>query len=113
VDGQAALLVLHMTFAPGDDRFDLYVNPAPGAVPATPNATKTDLDQALFNTVTLWSEKIASPFVGGVGIDEIRFGTTYQDVVPGSLQVPEPSSALLFGLAACGLFIVARRGRPG
>ena len=101
VFGQTTLLVVHMTFQSGNDHIDLYVNPTTSTVPATPDATKTDLDLSL----------TAVQFLSGfpTTFDEFRLGTTYADVI--GLAVPEPSSQILCSLGAIGLVLAACRSR--
>jgi hypothetical protein len=100
-----ALLVVRMLFAPGDDTFDLFVNPTPGGpVPTTPNATLS-FDLGTNNTLV---ELLAVTNPSGsvtLALDELRFGNTFADVTP----VPEPSGLLLGGAAAAGLLAARRR----
>ena len=99
VPNETALLVVHMTFLPGNDQLDLYVNPTTGTVPLTPDATKTDLDLYTGSDLAI---------LGPSSIyDEIRIGTTYADVVP--FATPEPSGLILGGLGLVGLFFTVRR----
>ena len=61
--------------------------------------TKPDLDQSLFNTISLSAGK----WFG----DEVRLATTFDEVVGQSIVVPEPSSLLL--CVASGLAILLMR----
>ncbi len=80
-----------------NDTITLYL-PGADLLQGTAVATHSAvLDQSLFDTIS-FSTKGA-----GGGIDEIRFGANYADVV----SVPEPSVALLCGLA--GLVMLRRR----
>lgn len=82
-----AFLVLRITFQAGVDKIELFVNPTPGqALPATADATKTDLDLATTNAMQILADH-------AVAMDEIRLGTTFDDVAP---TAPVPTSALLF-----------------
>jgi hypothetical protein len=70
-------LVLRATFKNGNDQFDLWVNPVPGQpLPATPDATKTDLDVG----PTLDSLNIGAST--RCQFDEMRVGTSYAAVAP-------------------------------
>ncbi|MDT8390215.1 MAG: PEP-CTERM sorting domain-containing protein [Lentisphaeria bacterium] len=65
--------------------------------PATPFATITaDVDQTLFDTLAIANRQVSS-------LDEIRFGLTFADVVPGLATIPEPSTIILAGLGLLGL----------
>lgn len=80
-----ALLVVRITFQSGNDKIDLFVNPAVGQpLPATPDATKTDLDLGTTNTLQILADH-------GVALDELRMGTTLNDVTP----APAPQDAVL------------------
>lgn len=82
VYGKTARLAVHIQFLPGPDRIDLYVNPASGIPPSSPDATKTDLD--LGHTLQLYSPPTID-FASNMGdalFDDVRIGTTYADVVP-------------------------------
>ena len=96
VYGVNNFFVLHASFLPGDDRYDLYVNSVPGQLPATPNATKADID---LQPSILYLEDGN----GSITIDELRIGTTFADVSP----VPEPGSIGL--IIAGGLTLIATR----
>ncbi|MDZ4830861.1 MAG: hypothetical protein SGJ09_11770 [Phycisphaerae bacterium] len=80
VEGVTALLVVEIAPAPGGGHScKLYVNPAVGAVvPATPAAMLNITDsRSLSNGLCIDNQ-------GGFTTDEIRVGTTWQDVVPES-----------------------------
>ena len=80
VTNQTTFLVARITFGPanGNDRVDLFVNPAPGQpLPALPDASKTDRNTGTpgdFN----FGGSIRCQF------DEVRFGHTFEDVAPTS-----------------------------
>jgi hypothetical protein len=91
VQGQTVLLVLEAQFQAGNDLLSLFVNPTPGqAQPATPSATKSDLDVGTVNSVVINN-------YGGYTTDEIRIGSTFASVT----SVPEPAFGwvLVAGLA--------------
>ncbi len=83
VVGTDTLLVLKMEFGPAfnNDKITLYVNPTRGLEPET-GLVKQDMDTGLITRLALQSG-------GAFGVDELRLGTTFADVVPG-LAVPEP-----------------------
>jgi PEP-CTERM motif. len=98
VRNETALLVVRAMFTAGADRFDLYVNPdtSSGIEPATPNATKADMDVGLlpyhgFGTGAGWT------------VDEIRIATTYADALNATVAIPEPSTLALMALPLLGL----------
>ncbi len=100
--GQTYLMVLRMEFInEGTDLVTLYVNPTPGL--SAPNVLGTTIqtvkDFCLYNVA----------FYPGSGanngsMDELRFGSTFADVVP----IPEPATIGLLGL---GCLAVMRRRR--
>lgn len=80
-----ALVVVRFTFQAGNDKIDLFVNPAVGQpLPDTPDATKTDLDLGSTNTVQVLADH-------SVELDEFRMGTTLSDVMP----APTPQDSIL------------------
>lgn len=76
VKGETVLLVAKVTFGPSTDRVDLFLNPQPGVLPATPAATRS-VSQLLFNRV-----RLEGGSAGIAAFDEIRLGETYADVTP-------------------------------
>ncbi len=104
--GTTNLLVLRMDFTAGIDRFTLYVNPSPGALEPSSGVVKQDSDVGIVRALTLYS-------TGAHSLDEIRIGTTYEDVVP--VAVPEPASLIsgLIGLAALAARSCRRAGSDG
>ncbi|MEO1836402.1 MAG: PEP-CTERM sorting domain-containing protein [Akkermansiaceae bacterium] len=88
-NGTADMLYLFNVTSVGD------AEPALGDAIATLSA---DFDQSNFNTIGLWD-------TGASLFDEIRFGTSYADVI----GIPEPSGIALLGLG--GLAILLRRRR--
>jgi hypothetical protein len=111
--GTTNLVVGRLTFNPnGNETFDLFINPAAGVVPTTPDATATGFNLATVNYISILGgnenviDAIEDPSVRvAYQMDEIRGGTTYFDVVP------EPSTALSLTL---GLGLLAgRRRRAG
>jgi hypothetical protein len=99
--GQTYLMVLEIEFVTeGSDRVTLFVNPTPGL--SGPSVTGTTItttkDFCLYNV----------QFYPGSGtnngsMDELRFGSTFADVVP----IPEPATIGLLGLG--GLVLLRRR----
>ena len=79
VRNETVLLVARLTFpiSGPTNRVDLFVNPKPGVVPTTPDATRTVNTPIAFTQLRLEG---GSP--GTASFDEIRFGETYADVTP-------------------------------
>lgn len=73
--GQTAFLVVKAQFLTGNDLFTLYTNPKPGQPEPTSGTVKTDLDLGVVSRIGVYSS-------GAFCVDEIRIGTTYDDVVP-------------------------------
>jgi len=74
--GHTALLVVKAQFLPGNDIFTLYTNPKPsGGSEPSGGAVKSDLDLGVVSKVGIYSS-------GAFTVDEIRIGTSYDDVVP-------------------------------
>jgi hypothetical protein len=75
VANQTVFLVARITFQPGPDRVELWVNPIPGQPLPAPNAVKTDAD-------------VSNPSNLGIGgnvpcfVDEYRYGPTWASVSP-------------------------------
>ncbi|MCB1801396.1 MAG: DUF4347 domain-containing protein, partial [Gammaproteobacteria bacterium] len=88
VDGQTYLLTVHLTFAAGDDTLTLYVDPTPGigSPEDTYSVTKNDIDLDTFNTVVFTAGRPAGESNDSY-LDELRVGTTYNDVTPASIIV--------------------------
>lgn len=96
VAGSTVYLVLHAEFLPGNDRFALYVNPAPGVPqPLTPDAMKTNYDLGSTDFIFLNN-------AGGWTTDEIRLGSTFESVTSAS-RVPVPGALTLLTTALPGL----------
>ncbi len=101
--GTTVLLVLRADFTASTDKFTLYVNPTPGAPEPLVGTVKQNSDVGIVSSLTLYS-------TGAYGLDEIRIGTTYADVVPAI--VPEPASLVMASTAAlASLGWWWRRGR--
>ncbi|MEM9416307.1 MAG: PEP-CTERM sorting domain-containing protein [Planctomycetota bacterium] len=94
VQGETVHLVIKLTYQPGNDIVELFVNPAAGVEPTVAQATKTDLN-VTFNAIGFGHRD------SNWTIDEIRYGDTYADVIP------EPNSLALMALGG----ILARRRR--
>ena len=94
VQGQPVLLVLEAQFEPGNDLLSLFVNPTPGqAQPATPSATKNNLDVGTVTSVVINN-------YGGFTTDEIRIGSTFASVTPAAVPEPTCGWVLVAGLAS-------------
>ncbi len=97
VVGETNLFVVRVDFTEGVDPVRLFINPQPGAPePAIASASQINLDVDLINQVVLTGP-------GAYGVDELRIGTSYADVLP----VPEPSTAAV--AAAIYLLLSGRR----
>jgi hypothetical protein len=70
-----ALLVLKAQFLTGNDTFTLYANPKPGDSEPSSGAVKSDLDLGAVSRIGIYSS-------GAFTVDEIRIGTSYEDVLP-------------------------------
>ena len=73
--GKTVLLVLKAQFLPGNDIFALYADPKPGFSEPSGGTVKSDLDLGAVSQIGIYSS-------GAFTVDEIRIGTTYDDVVP-------------------------------
>jgi hypothetical protein len=87
VSGETAFLVVRLDFAAGNDTATLYVNPTPGSLtpdsPAGGIAVKSDVNLGSFTRVAL--AKGQGFTSNDPSLDELRIGTSYQDVAPASL----------------------------
>jgi hypothetical protein len=92
VSGQAHFFVLAADFLPGNDVYQLYIDPQTGQPQPGTAAATLNFDLQSVTTIGL-----AGP--GAFGFDELRIGTTWADVTP----VPEPNS---LALATGGLFLM-------
>ncbi|MGH7924527.1 MAG: hypothetical protein ACREQH_08055 [Candidatus Binatus sp.] len=73
--GHTALLVVKAQFLSGNDTFTLYTNPTPSHPEPASGAEKSDLNLGTVSEIGIYSS-------GAFTADEIRIGTTYEDVVP-------------------------------
>jgi hypothetical protein len=110
--GDTLFLVLSYTFNPGasDDVAKLYVNPTPGSSEGANTAVVTvtggtEITSAQIQSVFLRNNSV-EPL--NTQMDDLRVGTTWEDVTP---AVPEPSTSLLLGLSALGGMLVRRSRR--
>jgi hypothetical protein len=76
-DDAVCFLVYRISFLPGDERIDMWVNPKPGPrepSDATAAASETGIRDFRFNRVRLCAAPVPMSF------DALRIGTTYADV---------------------------------
>ena len=76
-DDVVCFLVYRVSFLPGDERIDMWVNPNPGQhepAEATAAASETNVRDFRFNRVRLCAAPVPMSF------DALRIGTTYADV---------------------------------
>ena len=100
--GETTLLLLRAQFLAGNDVLDLFVNPVAGApLPLVADATLPLFDLGLTDAIVVNN-------AGAWTADEIRLGTTVEDVLPAAVPEPASMSLLMSGLAAAAL---ARRRR--
>jgi hypothetical protein len=110
--GDTLFLVLSYTFGTGanDDIARLYVNPTPGSLEGanTPVVTTTagalDVTGSQIQSFFLRNNSVEP---NATQIDDLRVGTTWEDVTPASVA-PEPSAAMMIGLGGLGLALVRR-----
>ena len=72
--GRTRLVVVKMEFQSGADRCTLYVDPVPGQPEPANGVVKEDLD--------LFADKIFLYSRAAWSVDEIRLGTTWEEVTP-------------------------------
>jgi len=93
------LIVFRYVFnGTSDDTMSVWLNPTAASDTASITATQANF---VLNQPELRSVNAN----GNLVFDEVRFGTTFLDVVP----IPEPSSYALAGLGALGLVLRRRR----
>lgn len=73
--GKTRLVVVKMEFMAGPDRFTLHIDPVPGKTEPADGFVKEDLDLPFADKIFLYSRAAWS-------VDEIRLGTTWEDVTP-------------------------------
>ncbi len=78
---------------------NMWVNPADSANPGTPSATLGSSSTTSFGRFIIYTNGLDSG--ESISFDELRFGTTWSDVVPAA--VPEPVSASLLALVSGAL----------
>ena len=95
------------------DTSSLWINPVLGQSSTTPTLTETGgesggaNDNEVNSFALNWNPDLPT---GGVIVDELRVGTTFADVTPAGIAVPEPSTLIaLLGCGAVGSVIAARR----
>jgi hypothetical protein len=91
--GKTRLVVVKMEFLDGPDRFTLYMDPVPGEAEPANGFVKEDLDLKFADKLFLYSRAAWS-------VDELRLGTTWEDVTPAG-------SATLGGAAVGGTMAAA------
>lgn len=79
--GKTRLVVVKMEFLPGPDRFTLFMDPTPGSAEPADGTVKEDLDLQRAEKIFLYSRAAWS-------VDELRLGTTWEDVTPAA---PSPA----------------------
>jgi hypothetical protein len=92
------------------DRVDLFINPSSNIEPGL--ASVTDSAMSAFSTISFFSLRTLT--VDGTDnyqFDELRVGTTFADVVPLAVPVPEPGTMIALSLAA-GLGYWTKRRSP-
>jgi len=97
---ETVLLVLKAEFnanAQGNDTFSLFVNPDSRLPEGPADAVKTDLNVGLLSYLAIRS-------TADFELDEIRLGTTFEDVTPFT-SIPEPGSGLLLMLLTAAVVI--------
>lgn len=111
-----SLAVVRIDYGPtNNDTAYLFINPTLGIEPSTSTASASTNN---FNFTFLR----VRPFAGAndaansrpyadLKVDEIRIGTTWQDVTPFITIVPEPSVITIAGLGALGVWLRSRRNR--
>jgi hypothetical protein len=77
VVGRTTLLVVKVQFLAGNDTYTLFVNPTPGHPEPASSIIKSDLDLGNVSKIGIYS-------TGAFIVDEIRLGTTFEDVTPTS-----------------------------
>jgi hypothetical protein len=94
-------VVVEMNFAatPSADTAEVYYDPTSGTTP-TPTLSLTGALE--FNDIDFKQE------INGMNWDDLRFGTTFADVTPGFVAVPEPASIIVLSPAAI-LFLRRRK----
>jgi hypothetical protein len=75
VVGKTVFRVVKLEFKDGPDRFTLYMNPKPGEPEPAVGIEKIGFDLEFAEGITLYSR-------GAWSVDEIRLGTTWEDVTP-------------------------------
>ena len=102
------LVVGKITMATGADSVTIWLDPALNVTPTTGGVTAT----GTVPTTTTYSKALIrlgkSSTNGTQNLDEMRFGTSFLDVVS-NVPVPEPASAVLLGLG--GVMIAGVRTR--
>jgi hypothetical protein len=96
---QSALLVVKAEFGAGSDTFSFYLNPVPGSPAPVPHVVKTGSDNGTITGLTIYSS-------GAFALDEVRMGTTFEDVTPAAQSVPEtgpgmPATCIAFASFIC------------
>jgi hypothetical protein len=85
-------VVLKATMTTGNDTFDLYINPTPGAAePATPTISKTSTTSVInpTNGVGRIAIRQGGTTSGSFYIDEVRVGTSWASVTPAGVSSVE------------------------
>jgi hypothetical protein len=111
--GDVLFLVLSYTFGAGagDDTARLYVNPTPGSAENanTPVVVATGINDVANSQFQSFFVRNNSVEPTNSIMDDLRIGTTWEDVTPAA--APEPSSAVLLGFGSLSLVLLLRRFR--
>ncbi len=79
--GVTSLMVVKAELGPGNDTFTLFVDPIPGEPEPPTGTVKNDLDIGRVAGIVVGS-------AGGLSVDELRWGDTFEDVTPTILSPP-------------------------
>ena len=106
--GDTVFVVLKYNFdSVNGDSASLFLNPTPGSSEPAAQLTVTGGTPLTLNTgIKSFFVRNNSVEPDALLIDELRIGTTWEDVTPSS--VPEPATGLILGVATLGLILIRR-----